>query len=158
MGHAYAITLWNYVKLRSVPLKSRVAMFANFVVILSWRHFHLSFLADIVAKTHPSISNGDRGRMGSRSRRWSCLVTWFWYHLIAKPCNKTGAPSWPDPYAIYAWLSSKHEIWLLYICYWVGRDLYIVLSRTVTIRVFPGNARGKLSIGTFIGVREPKFR
>ena len=34
-----------------------------------------------------------------RSRRWACLVTWFCYHLIAKAGNKTGAPSWPDPYS-----------------------------------------------------------
>ena len=27
-----------------------------------------------------------------------CLVTWFCYHLMAKPGNKTGAPSWPDQY------------------------------------------------------------
>ena len=33
-----------------------------------------------------------------RSRRCSCLVTWFCYQLIAKPGNKTAAPSWPDPY------------------------------------------------------------
>ena len=33
------------------------------------------------------------------SRRRACLVTWFCYHLIAKPGNKTGAPSCPDPYA-----------------------------------------------------------
>ena len=32
-----------------------------------------------------------------RSRRCGCLVTWFCYHLIAKPVNKTVAPSWPDP-------------------------------------------------------------
>ena len=32
-----------------------------------------------------------------RSRRCSSLVTWFCYHLIAKPGNKTAAPSWPDP-------------------------------------------------------------
>ena len=30
-----------------------------------------------------------------RSSRCGCLVTWFCYHLIAKPGNKTGAPSWP---------------------------------------------------------------
>ena len=35
-----------------------------------------------------------------RSRRCSCLVTWFCYQLIAKPGNKTAAPSWPDPYAV----------------------------------------------------------
>ena len=34
----------------------------------------------------------------ARSRRWGCLVTWICYHLIAKPGNKTGIPSGPDPY------------------------------------------------------------
>ena len=37
-----------------------------------------------------------------RSRRWGCLVTWICYHLIyqliAKPGNKTGIPSGPEPY------------------------------------------------------------
>ena len=33
-----------------------------------------------------------------RSRRCGCLVTWFCYHLKAKPVNKTATPSWPDPY------------------------------------------------------------
>ena len=32
-----------------------------------------------------------------RSRRCGCLVTWFCYQMIAKPGNKTAAPSWPDP-------------------------------------------------------------
>ena len=27
-----------------------------------------------------------------------CLVTWLYYQMIAKPANKTSAPSWPDPY------------------------------------------------------------
>ena len=31
------------------------------------------------------------------SWRWSCLVNWFCYQLIAKPGNKTAAPPWPDP-------------------------------------------------------------
>ena len=35
-----------------------------------------------------------------RSRRCSCLVTWFCYQMIAKPSNKTATPSWPDPYHI----------------------------------------------------------
>ena len=30
------------------------------------------------------------------SWRCGCLVTWFWYQLIAKPGNKTA--TWPDPY------------------------------------------------------------
>ena len=33
-----------------------------------------------------------------RWRRCGCLVTWFCYHLIAKPGNKTATPSSPDPY------------------------------------------------------------
>ena len=33
-----------------------------------------------------------------RSRNCGCLVTWFCYHLIAKPDNKTTAVPWPDPY------------------------------------------------------------
>ena len=35
-----------------------------------------------------------------KSRRCGCLVTWFCYQMIAKPGNKTAAPSWPDQYAI----------------------------------------------------------
>ena len=39
------------------------------------------------------------------SRRWGCLVTWFCYHLITKPGDKTVAPSWPDPYiCIYIYI------------------------------------------------------
>ena len=30
-----------------------------------------------------------------RSRRCACLVIWFCSHLITKPGNKTGPPSWP---------------------------------------------------------------
>ena len=33
-----------------------------------------------------------------RSQRRACLVTWFCYHMRAKPGNKTVPPSWPDPY------------------------------------------------------------
>ena len=28
-------------------------------------------------------------------QRCDCLVTWFCYHLIAKPGNRTAPPSWP---------------------------------------------------------------
>ena len=38
-----------------------------------------------------------------RSRRWGCLVTWFCYQMIAKPGNKTAAPSWPDSYVYCFW-------------------------------------------------------
>ena len=41
-----------------------------------------------------------------RSRRCGCLATWFCYQLIAKPSNKTAAPSWPDLY-FKIWCMSK---------------------------------------------------
>ena len=47
-------------------------------------------------------------------RSWSCgcLVTWFCYHLIAKPGNKTAAHSWPDPYIS---LEFDQRIWRHYV-------------------------------------------
>ena len=42
-----------------------------------------------------------------KSRRCGCLVTWFCYHFIAKPGNKTATPSWPDP--------SMHLSMLIYL-------------------------------------------
>ena len=33
-----------------------------------------------------------------KSRNCGCRVTWFCYHLIAKPGNKTATVPWPDPY------------------------------------------------------------
>ena len=35
-----------------------------------------------------------------RAWSWGCLVTWFCYHLIAKPGNETASVSWPDPYIL----------------------------------------------------------
>ena len=35
--------------------------------------------------------------MWVRSLMGDCLVTWFCYHLIAKPGNKTATSLWPDP-------------------------------------------------------------
>ena len=39
-----------------------------------------------------------------RSRKCGCLVTWFCYHLIANPGNKTATPQWPDTYCFRSWL------------------------------------------------------
>ena len=50
---------------------------------------------------HPCLVEFIEGNIKNiwvRSQRWASLVTWFCYHLIAKPGNKTGAPLWPDPY------------------------------------------------------------
>ena len=38
------------------------------------------------------------GQEWVRSRNCGCLVTRFCYQMIAKPGNKTAAPSWTDPY------------------------------------------------------------
>ena len=46
-----------------------------------------------------------------RSRNCGCLVTWFCYHLIAKPGNKTATVPWPNPYA--HWLP---VIWKISSC------------------------------------------
>ena len=43
------------------------------------------------------IGNGSM-KMWVKSQRWGCLVTWFCYHLIAKPGNEAAATLWPDPY------------------------------------------------------------
>ena len=50
----------------------------------------------------PMLAFSDHGLLmiWVRSRRCGCLVTWFCYHLIAKPGNKTAAPSWLDPYDV----------------------------------------------------------
>ena len=43
------------------------------------------------------------------------VVTWFCYHLIAKPGNKTAAPSWPDPYPHWmkqnSWPDGQLKLW-----------------------------------------------
>ena len=36
----------------------------------------------------------------------SCLVTWFCYQLVAKPGNKTAAPSWRDSYILFKFVKS----------------------------------------------------
>ena len=47
-----------------------------------------------------------------RSRNCGCLVTWFCYHLIAKPGNKTATVLWPDPYhsGLLHWHCEKPKI------------------------------------------------
>ena len=46
-----------------------------------------------------------------RSWRCGCLVTWFCYQMIAKPGNKTAAPSWVDPYSKF-WDPTVKFFWL----------------------------------------------
>ena len=46
-----------------------------------------------------------------RSRSCGCLFTWFCYHLVAKPGNKTDAPSWPDPYILEVHMEGGSLVW-----------------------------------------------
>ena len=57
-----------------------------------------SFTRDSNDMWHLNIEKCLKRWIWVRSRRCGCLVTWFCYHLIAKPGSKTAAPSWPDPY------------------------------------------------------------
>ena len=76
-----------------------------FFIKLVWQQ--MTFWAGI-CKTHISpigtqvflvvLYNRDQWSIRVRSRMCGCLFTWFCYHLITKPGNKTAAPSWPDPY------------------------------------------------------------
>ena len=72
-----------------------------------------------------------------RSRKCTCLVTWFCYHLIAEPGDKTGPPSWPDPY------TTKHSF------KGFGDDQVIMLM--VTWAWLHGNQHvlGNFNCGTF---------
>ena len=45
-----------------------------------------------------------------KSWNCGCLVTWFCYQLIAKPGNKTAAPSWPHPHVHTDVLSFSNEV------------------------------------------------
>ena len=48
-------------------------------------------------KVHNHLLSHNNWLLGSGHKGGPCLVTWFCYHLIAKPGNKTGALPWPDP-------------------------------------------------------------
>ena len=62
----------------------------------SWLTRHRKRITHCITKC--SVLNKMIG-ISVMSRKYDCLVTWFCYHLIAKPGNKAAAPSWPDPYA-----------------------------------------------------------
>ena len=49
---------------------------------------------------HLIIEKWQKMQIWVRSWNCSCLFTWFCYHLIAKPGNRTATVSWPDPYIL----------------------------------------------------------
>ena len=64
-----------------------------------------------------------------RSRRCVCLVTWFCYQLIAKPGNKTAAPTWPDPCSDISPDSFlRPRIYPVLIRSWLCLDIYFFLD------------------------------
>ena len=75
-----------------------------------------------------------------RSRRCACLITWFCYQMIAKPGNKTGTPSWPDPYDI-CYLQGSHAFRMM---------KFLDFSRTFPgpNLIFQGPSRTKTTINT----------
>ena len=49
-------------------------------------------------KVHNHLLSHNNWLLGSGRKGGLRLITWFCYHLIAKPGNKTGALPWPEPY------------------------------------------------------------
>ena len=51
-----------------------------------------------------------------RSWNCGCVVTWFYYPLIAKPGNNTAAVSWPDPFSfiLTKLLNQIRNMWVVW--------------------------------------------
>ena len=65
-----------------------------------------------IARTNSTPSSPQKHIYGSGHEGAACLFTWFCYQMIAKPGNKTAAPSWPDLYIIYCCLQNgTHFVW-----------------------------------------------
>ena len=101
----YSENIWISIKisLKFVPM-SPINNILALVQIMAWRHPSdkpLSGAMMVSYSTHlcvtrPQWVNSNR-YIWVMSRMCGFLVTWFCYHLIAKPGNKTAAPSWPGP-------------------------------------------------------------
>ena len=76
----------------------------------------------VVISRHSDIHYND-GYMGQVTK-CGCLVTWFCYQMIAKPDNKTAAPSWPEPYIFFE------------VTQWWREVIYIFFDVSVAIKDF----------------------
>ena len=76
--------------------------------LTEYSHSTLRWISDMMVSWVLDIYNNFPTRV--RSRRLACLVIWFCCPSVAKPGNKTGAPSWPDPYVI---TSNAPRLWLI---------------------------------------------
>ena len=118
LNHCFDNNVW-YFK-RTNPSPAIIEMTRNVVISVNHHHCYTSKLwwfhscvniAWWMCHLHKDSSlGGDQNnqqvhriffhdRSWVRSRRCGCFVTWFCYHLIAKPGNKTATPSWHDPAA-----------------------------------------------------------
>ena len=81
-------------------------------------YFTISFIQWDEAMPHPVEWHESNSKndiyIWVRSRNCGCLVTWFCYHLIAKPGNKTATVLWPDPY-IYIYIGDHLFIKVTYM-------------------------------------------
>ena len=81
--------------------------------------YNIWWLGDVKSQINPWSSHcpsvsilSIRTRIKIRVRSWRCgrLVTWFCYHMIAKPVNKTAAYSRPHPYIYNTTIKPMHTI------------------------------------------------
>ena len=96
--------LWGF--FRNWPCYNGTALY---IPLLAWflptvysKYMHIVLLWFVLlwAEWYHWMLHGDLQEIMIQVKSWkcACLVTWFCYHLIEKPGNKTGALSWPDPY------------------------------------------------------------
>ena len=74
-----------------------------------------------------------------------CLVTWFCYHMIAKPGNKTAAPSWPDP-SVYQYTCNVFTSMILHSTSLLSFYIDIVLTLSTE-----DNQNGRRDIAKYSG-------
>ena len=76
-------------------------MFCYCLVLVGFTNIHQSYFSCIERDNHAIAHGWEATLMHTNkymvnSRKWACLVTWFCYHLIGNPGNKTCASSWPS--------------------------------------------------------------
>ena len=88
--------LWGWwFETQSCPLWCHCNGFTHAMLFhAAWR-----FALMLVAQEYFIMSHLLLDNIWARSQSCTSLITWCCYQMIAKPGNKTGTLSWPDPYA-----------------------------------------------------------
>ena len=110
---------------------SYLYMYLRFFYIISFYFVYLiSNSIFRVANQIPIIHMG-------RSRRWGCLVVWFWYQLMARLDGRTVAPSWPGPYEISQYLVIySHKMNTHYACIKFYTNRYVCVYHFILHHTF----------------------